>query len=48
MLGCSLVIVGEGDGPDYPVNVAMVVEMEINLVELLVLMVGGKCNRGGD
>ncbi len=53
MLGCSLVIISEGNGNDYPVTVGMVVEVEINLVELLVngwefKRDNGKCNHGGD
>ncbi len=48
MLGWSLVIIGEGDGNDYPVTIGMVVEVEveINLVELLVNGWELKCNNG--
>jgi hypothetical protein len=53
VLGCSLVIIGEGDGQDYPVTIGMLVEVEINLVELLVngwelKRDNGKRNCGGD
>ncbi len=53
VLGCSLAIVGEGDGQDYSVTIGMVVEVEINLDEHLVngwelKHNNGKCNCGGD
>jgi hypothetical protein len=36
ILGCCLVIVGEGGGNGYPVTVGMVVEVEVDSVELLI------------
>jgi hypothetical protein len=36
ILGCCLVIVGEGSGSGYPVTIGMVEEVEVDLVELLI------------
>ncbi len=52
ILGCCLVIIGEGGGNGYPVTVGMVVEVEVDSVELLIdswelKRDDGKHNRGG-
>ena len=52
ILGCWLVIVGEGGGNGYPVTVGIVVEVEVDSIELLfdgweLKRDDGKRNRGG-
>jgi hypothetical protein len=53
ILGCCLVIVGEGNKNGYSVTIGMEVEVEIDLVELLVngwelKHDDGNCNCGGN